>query len=255
MKGKNIRKRLGAYWLNIRWILWKIRVRIWRIIFGAMNQSILKEISPGCSLERLMLKLKPQYFCHLMQRADLLEKTLMLGNIEGWRRRGRQRMRWLDGITDSMDLSLGGLRELEMGQGGLVCCGSWGRRVGHDWATELNWDSYSVSKKKQKTPNRGSCSQTTAAKQDQLPNLNTTSPRNVVLIRLQFSSQHQWGHLTRRPRPSLTCRWPKPETFHSFPFCLEIPPVLYSWYWNAAQLMTLSIKIIRSSNLLGWIFG
>ena len=144
MKGKNIWKQLGTYWLNIRWILWKIRVRIWRIIFGAMNQSILKEISPGRSLEGLMLKLKPQYFCHLMQRADLLEKTLMLGKIEGWRRRGRQRMRWLDGITDSMDLSLGGLRELEMGQGGLVCCGSWGRRVGHDWATELNWIFYRV---------------------------------------------------------------------------------------------------------------
>ena len=70
------------------------------------NQSILKEISPGCSLEGLMLKLKLQYFGHLMQRIDLLEKTLMLGRIEGWRRRGWQRTRWLDGITDSMDMSL-----------------------------------------------------------------------------------------------------------------------------------------------------
>jgi len=84
------------------------------------NQSILKKISPGCSLEGLMLKLKLQYFGHLMRRVDSLEKTLMLGGIGGRRRRGRQRMRWLDGITDSTGVG--------DGQGGLACCDSWGRK-------------------------------------------------------------------------------------------------------------------------------
>ena len=123
--------------------LWCWR-RLLRVSWTARrsNQSILKEISPQYSLEGLMVKLKLQYFGHLMRRTDSLEKPLMLGKIEGRRRRGRQRMRWLDGITDSMDMSLSKLQELVLDREPGVLQSMWSQRVRHTWVSELNWTEH-----------------------------------------------------------------------------------------------------------------
>ena len=129
----------AEHWRIDAFELWCWR-RLLRVPWTARrsNQSILKEISPGCSLEEPMLKLKLQYLGHLMQRVDSLEKTLMLGGIAGRRRRGRQRMRWLDGITNSMDMSLSWTPGVGDGQGGLACCDSRGRKES-DTTEWLNW--------------------------------------------------------------------------------------------------------------------
>ena len=136
------RRRLDAFelwcWRRLLRVPWTAR---------RCNQSILKEIIPEYSLEGLMMKLKLQYFGHLMQRTDSFEKTLMLGKIEGRRRRGQQRMSWLDGITDLMDMKSSKLQELVDGQGRLVCFSPWGHKESDttewlNWLTEVYWGMF-----------------------------------------------------------------------------------------------------------------
>ena len=180
--------------------LWCWR-RLLRVPWTARRskQSILKEISPECSLEGLMLKLKFQYFGHLMWRTDSLEKTLMLGTIDGGRRRGRQRRRWLDGITDTMDMSLSKLWEWWW-TGGLACYNPWDRKES-DMTEQLNWTDW--TEQMQETQVRSLIQEDpTCLKATKPVNHNhyiCSGARKPKLLK----PTHPWAHAPQRERPTL----------------------------------------------------
>ena len=180
--------------------LWCWR-RLLRVPWTARRskQSILKEISPECSLEGLMLKLKFQYFGHLMWRTDSLEKTLMLGTIDGGRSRGRQRRRWLDGITDTMDMSLSKLWEWWW-TGGLACYNPWDRKES-DMTEQLNWTDW--TEQMQETQVRSLIQEDpTCLKATKPVNQNhyiCSGARKPKLLK----PTHPWAHAPQRERPTL----------------------------------------------------
>ena len=195
------------------------------------NQFSLKEISPGISLEGMMLKLKLQYFGHLMQRVDSLEKTLMLGGIGGRRRRGRQRMRWLDGITDSMDSrECGWTLGVGDGQGGLACCNSWGRKES-DTTERLNWTELEEFGENQKE--RGDASLYIPPTFQNPPRWNPSWPSNAHATRKDPESEQ-----LARNNPETNLNTIKPE------------PASHAAQWLAGlQVLRGSLTLLLSSRV------
>ena len=193
--------------------------------------GILRDISPGCSLEGMMLKLKLQYIGHLMQRVDSLEKTLMLGEIGSRRRRGRQRMRWLDGNPDSMDMSLSELGSWWWtGRPGVVLWFLWSQKVGHNWATELNWPSEFVRLNFMCTKN--------IFQFQWIIKLVSTNNLGVFVPIL-------WINFTRRPSP---CHYPptRPALFReNVCFCVICFPSFLCWlicFWNLCLVFHIQVN-------------